>query len=68
LSSQEKEKYKIKMDLIVGLRLLKMTRWFGFQVLSFVGLEELYYAGSHGMDIQGPTNAAASKVIRRGTE
>uniref|UniRef100_I1PBV8 Trehalose 6-phosphate phosphatase n=1 Tax=Oryza glaberrima TaxID=4538 RepID=I1PBV8_ORYGL len=31
------------------------------KVLSFVGLEELYYAGSHGMDIQGPTNAAASK-------
>uniref|UniRef100_A0A0E0KEG2 Trehalose 6-phosphate phosphatase n=1 Tax=Oryza punctata TaxID=4537 RepID=A0A0E0KEG2_ORYPU len=29
------------------------------KVLSFVRLEELYYAGSHGMDIQGPT--AASK-------
>uniref|UniRef100_J3LPB7 Trehalose 6-phosphate phosphatase n=1 Tax=Oryza brachyantha TaxID=4533 RepID=J3LPB7_ORYBR len=25
------------------------------KVLSFVRLEELYYAGSHGMDIQGPT-------------
>nr|CAB3495752.1 unnamed protein product [Digitaria exilis] len=25
------------------------------QVFDFVGLEELYYAGSHGMDIRGPT-------------
>jgi trehalose 6-phosphate phosphatase len=25
------------------------------QVFGFVGLEELYYAGSHGMDIRGPT-------------
>uniref|UniRef100_A0A0D9VUP2 Trehalose 6-phosphate phosphatase n=1 Tax=Leersia perrieri TaxID=77586 RepID=A0A0D9VUP2_9ORYZ len=26
------------------------------KVFSFVKLEELYYAGSHGMDIQGPTS------------
>jgi hypothetical protein len=25
------------------------------QVFNFVRLAELYYAGSHGMDIQGPT-------------
>lgn len=25
------------------------------QVFSFVQLEELFYAGSHGMDIKGPT-------------
>lgn len=25
-----------------------------YQVLEFVGLTELYYAGSHGMDIMGP--------------
>ncbi|KAF0911861.1 hypothetical protein E2562_012342 [Oryza meyeriana var. granulata] len=28
------------------------------KVFSFVRLEELYYAGSHGMDIQGPTAAS----------
>lgn len=27
-----------------------------FQVYNFVGLTELYYAGSHGMDIMGPVN------------
>jgi len=26
------------------------------QVCSFVGLPELYYAGSHGMDIKGPSS------------
>jgi trehalose-6-phosphatase len=26
------------------------------KVYSFVGLPELYYAGSHGMDIKGPTS------------
>ena len=26
------------------------------KVHSFVGLTELYYAGSHGMDIKGPTS------------
>lgn len=26
----------------------------GWQVCSFVKLSELYYAGSHGMDIKGP--------------
>jgi hypothetical protein len=31
------------------------------QVYSFVGLSQLYYAGSHGMDIMGPS----SKVINR---
>lgn len=25
-----------------------------FQVYKFVNLSELYYAGSHGMDIKGP--------------
>ena len=27
---------------------------FFYQVYEFVGLNELYYAGSHGMDIMGP--------------
>lgn len=27
-----------------------------FQVYEFVGLTELYYAGSHGMDIMGPVH------------
>jgi trehalose 6-phosphate phosphatase len=31
-----------------------LTSWF-VQVLGFVGLQELYYAGSHGMDIRGST-------------
>jgi hypothetical protein len=31
------------------------------QVYSFVDLSELYYAGSHGMDIKGPS----SKVMNR---
>lgn len=30
------------------------------QVFELVGLTELYYAGSHGMDIIGPVNAAVS--------
>ncbi|KAL5197824.1 hypothetical protein ABZP36_001336 [Zizania latifolia] len=30
------------------------------KVFSFVKLEELYYAGSHGMDIKGPTAASDS--------
>ena len=33
--------------------------FFAVQVCSFVGLSELYYAGSHGMDIKGPS----SKVV-----
>jgi trehalose 6-phosphate phosphatase len=30
------------------------------KVQAFVGLDELYYAGSHGMDIVGPQAAAAA--------
>lgn len=30
------------------------AHYFIFQVYSFVRLAELYYAGSHGMDIKGP--------------
>lgn len=30
------------------------------QVFELVGLTELYYAGSHGMDIMGPVNEAVS--------
>ncbi len=30
---------------------------FAVQVYEFVQLAELYYAGSHGMDIMGPANA-----------
>uniref|UniRef100_A0A8I6XB28 Trehalose 6-phosphate phosphatase n=1 Tax=Hordeum vulgare subsp. vulgare TaxID=112509 RepID=A0A8I6XB28_HORVV len=43
-------------------------------VFNFVKLEELYYAGSHGMDIRGPTklsdhNAKADEVLcQRATE
>ena len=29
---------------------------------SFVGLSELYYAGSHGMDIKGPAKSSKYKV------
>ncbi|XP_061350095.1 probable trehalose-phosphate phosphatase I [Gastrolobium bilobum] len=31
------------------------------KVYNFVKLEELYYAGSHGMDIKGPTNSRGTK-------
>jgi trehalose 6-phosphate phosphatase len=31
------------------------------QVFEFVKLAELYYAGSHGMDIKGPANKASSR-------
>lgn len=31
------------------------------KVFSFVRLAELYYAGSHGMDIKGPTNRRSTK-------
>ena len=29
------------------------------KVYEFVGLTDLYYAGSHGMDIMGPANGSA---------
>ena len=32
------------------------------QVFNFVKLEELYYAGSHGMDIKGPTTVSNHKA------
>ncbi|CAN0842015.1 Probable trehalose-phosphate phosphatase G [Linum grandiflorum] len=32
------------------------------QVFKLVGLTELYYAGSHGMDIKGPTNQTSSHL------
>ena len=32
------------------------------KVCSFVGLSELYYAGSHGMDIKGPTKVSNHKA------
>jgi trehalose 6-phosphate phosphatase len=31
-------------------------------VFNFVKLEELYYAGSHGMDIKGPTTVSNHKA------
>lgn len=31
-----------------------------YQVFELVGLTELYYAGSHGMDILGPVNSTVS--------
>ncbi|XP_062227559.1 probable trehalose-phosphate phosphatase 4 [Phragmites australis] len=33
------------------------------KVYSFVGLSELYYAGSHGMDIKGPNSKEDKKVL-----
>ena len=33
---------------------------FLFQVYELVGLTELYYAGSHGMDIMGPVSHTES--------
>ena len=33
---------------------------FVIQVYEFVGLTELYYAGSHGMDIVGPVRQSTS--------
>lgn len=38
-------KFKVLIDYIIMQY---------FQVYEFVGLPELYYAGSHGMDIMGP--------------
>ncbi|KAH7295683.1 hypothetical protein KP509_27G060700 [Ceratopteris richardii] len=35
-----------------------MCKFLGFQVFDFVGLSELYYAGSHGMDIMGPAQGS----------
>ena len=32
------------------------------KVCNFVGLSELYYAGSHGMDIKGPTKVSNHKA------
>ncbi|KAK7321171.1 hypothetical protein VNO77_31530 [Canavalia gladiata] len=36
------------------------------KVYSFVRLAELYYAGSHGMDIKGPTNRRSTKKGNEG--
>ncbi|KAL6605932.1 hypothetical protein ACP70R_041585 [Stipagrostis hirtigluma subsp. patula] len=33
------------------------------KVYNFVGLSELYYAGSHGMDIKGPSSKDETKVL-----
>ncbi|KAL6861792.1 hypothetical protein ACP4OV_017492 [Aristida adscensionis] len=33
------------------------------KVYNFVGLPELYYAGSHGMDIKGPSSKEETKVL-----
>jgi hypothetical protein len=33
---------------------------FCIQVYEFVGLTELYYAGSHGMDIMGPVKQSVT--------
>lgn len=33
------------------------------QVYSFVKLAELYYAGSHGMDIKGPAKGSKNKKV-----
>lgn len=37
-----------------------------FQVYEFVGLKELYYAGSHGMDIMGPVRQSTADDHRNG--
>lgn len=34
-----------------------------FQVYGFVKLTELYYAGSHGMDIKGPEQGSKYKKV-----
>jgi hypothetical protein len=39
-----------------------MAMVYTHQVLNFVKLEELYYAGSHGMDIKGPTTVSNHKA------
>jgi hypothetical protein len=33
------------------------------QVYNFVQLAELYYAGSHGMDIKGPAKGSKNKKV-----
>lgn len=35
------------------------------QVRRFVKLNEIYYAGSHGMDIEGPTNGNTYGEVRK---
>lgn len=45
------------LSYILGLSLICTETWSALpcvQVYDFVGLTELYYAGSHGMDILGP--------------
>lgn len=37
------------------------------KVYSFVRLAELYYAGSHGMDIKGPTRSSKYNKVRNFT-
>lgn len=39
--------------------LLLLFGYFCVQVYDFVGLAELYYAGSHGMDIMGPVRSVS---------
>lgn len=37
-----------------------------FQVYKFVRLAELYYAGSHGMDIKGPSKSKKCNKVSSG--
>lgn len=43
-----------------------MSNYFSYQVYKFVGLNELYYAGSHGMDIMGPVRQSIVDNPRHG--
>lgn len=43
-----------------------MSNDFIYQVYEFVGLNELYYAGSHGMDIMGPVRQSVVGDHRHG--
>lgn len=53
---------KKKINLILILILFSGNN---FQVYNFIRLAELYYAGSHGMDIKGPTKESKSNEVNK---
>jgi len=54
-------RYIISTYKILKLIMIVLTT---FQVYNFVKLTELYYAGSHGMDIKGPEQGSKYEQVR----
>lgn len=54
---------KSSIFILTYSQLINQNKIIFFQVYSFVKLTELYYAGSHGMDIKGPEQNSKYKKV-----